>query len=273
MPAGLSNVVTIATAPTFSLALRADGTVVSWGNGGNGDIDVPLGLSNVVAIAAGVGQCLALQADGTVVAWGAPAFGLTNVPYGMTRAKAISSGFAHNLALRFGQLNPVIIDEPKGQFTLTGGNATFSVAAEGFPPITYQWQFDGEGIIGATNSTLRVTNAQSTNQGTYQAIVSAQFGSITSLPATLTLILPPQIVSTTPAAASFTNWINGTNLLLSVTATNADPAGYPLTYQWFLNGTNVPGATNANFTVNADSSQYDTVSVTVTDVAGSTNVS
>ena len=43
--------VAIAAGGAQSLALRSDGTVVEWGNGGA--ITVPAGLSNVVAIAAG----------------------------------------------------------------------------------------------------------------------------------------------------------------------------------------------------------------------------
>ena len=70
MPPALGNVVAVAAGGGDSMALRADGTVVVWGNNTYGQTNVPPGLSNVVAIAAGFYHCLALRNDGTVVAWG-----------------------------------------------------------------------------------------------------------------------------------------------------------------------------------------------------------
>ena len=48
----------------------ADGTVVGWGNNASGQTNVPTGLTNVVAIAANGDSSLALKANGTVVTWG-----------------------------------------------------------------------------------------------------------------------------------------------------------------------------------------------------------
>jgi alpha-tubulin suppressor-like RCC1 family protein len=78
---GLTNVTQIAAGETHSLALRADGTVWAWGQGGikqlgDGNIaDSPTpvqvsGLTNVTRIAAGRYHNLAGRADGTVWAWG-----------------------------------------------------------------------------------------------------------------------------------------------------------------------------------------------------------
>ncbi len=74
VPAGLSNVVAIASGLYHNLALNADGTVVAWGFDGDGETTVPAGLSNVVAVACGGYHSLSLKADGTVVAWGQDAF-------------------------------------------------------------------------------------------------------------------------------------------------------------------------------------------------------
>ncbi len=70
-PPGLSNVVAIAAGERHALALRADGTVVAWGDNSHGQTNVPPGQSNVVAIAAaGYDQApAALRADGRVVLW------------------------------------------------------------------------------------------------------------------------------------------------------------------------------------------------------------
>jgi alpha-tubulin suppressor-like RCC1 family protein len=73
--------------------LKADGTVVAWGNNDYGQTDVPVGLGNVVAIAAGDSHNLALKADGTVVAWGWNGEGETDVPEGLSNVVAVAGGY------------------------------------------------------------------------------------------------------------------------------------------------------------------------------------
>ncbi|MGD0815677.1 MAG: LamG-like jellyroll fold domain-containing protein [Verrucomicrobiota bacterium] len=276
LPSDLSNnVVAIAAGGNNAMALRNDGTVEGWGDPYSGVTNVPYGLSNVVSVATGGNSGLALRANGTVVAWGdylEEDDSLTNEPAGMVGVKAISAGLEHNLVIESGQLNPIILEQPTDNYVFTGGSATFSVTGEGVSPITYQWQFNGTNIGGATNSTFTLTNAQSTNQGSYDVIISTPFGSITSAPATFELLQPPQIVSLSPPTPG-TNWINSTNFAVSVMATNADEYDYPITYQWSLNGTNEPRATNISFVVNLSSGQNETAAVRITDVAGTTNVS
>jgi alpha-tubulin suppressor-like RCC1 family protein len=98
-PAAATNVIAIAAGFSHSLALKADGTVIAWGQAGR--TNVPSGLSNVVAIAAGVGQSLALKNDGTIAAWGVPSTtATTNVPPGLSNIVAIACGDDHNLVLK-----------------------------------------------------------------------------------------------------------------------------------------------------------------------------
>lgn len=74
-----STVIAVAGGRSFSLALKSDGTVLTWGTGGDGTsftrltpvAMVGLGTNpRVTAIAAGAGHALARKADGTVWAWG-----------------------------------------------------------------------------------------------------------------------------------------------------------------------------------------------------------
>jgi hypothetical protein len=70
-----------------SLALKSDGTVVAWGNGGSGVLGAasylsssiaPVAVSvvsNVVSVAAGRDHSLVLKDDGTVWAWGSSQYG------------------------------------------------------------------------------------------------------------------------------------------------------------------------------------------------------
>jgi alpha-tubulin suppressor-like RCC1 family protein len=104
VPTGLTNVVAIAVGLRHNMALRNDGTVVTWGAcpGSTGifPVKTPEGLSNVIAIAAGTGHCLALKDDGTVVGWGYDGDDEIDVPADLTNVVAIAAGNTHNLALR-----------------------------------------------------------------------------------------------------------------------------------------------------------------------------
>jgi alpha-tubulin suppressor-like RCC1 family protein len=98
VPAGLTGVVSIAAGGSHSLALKSDGTVVSWGSNIFGQAAVPAGLTGVVSIAAGTYHTMALKSDGTVVAWGDS--GPTDVPVGLAGVVAIATGAFHSLALK-----------------------------------------------------------------------------------------------------------------------------------------------------------------------------
>jgi alpha-tubulin suppressor-like RCC1 family protein len=64
----LTNVLSIAASRGYSLALKKDGTVVSWGRMVNDQYPatVPAGLSNVIAISAGESFCLAITTNPVV---------------------------------------------------------------------------------------------------------------------------------------------------------------------------------------------------------------
>lgn len=64
----LSDVISIAAGHDYSMALKRDGTIVTWGRMVNDfyPATVPAGLSNVVAIAAGDNFCLAITTNSTV---------------------------------------------------------------------------------------------------------------------------------------------------------------------------------------------------------------
>ena len=130
-----SGVVAVSAGGNHSLALRSDGSVLSWGNDhfgelGNGLVALAAGEnqptpapvvglgagSGVVAIDAGGNHSLALRADGSVVAWGADHFGQLGVGGSRTGGRAVpvpvsglgagggvvavSAGISHSLALR-----------------------------------------------------------------------------------------------------------------------------------------------------------------------------
>jgi hypothetical protein len=82
-----------------SLALKADGSVVGWGNDEFGEIDPPTNLTNAIAISAGGYQSLALKSDGSIAFWGDYNGGIIP-PDTETDIVAIAAGFSYSLALK-----------------------------------------------------------------------------------------------------------------------------------------------------------------------------
>lgn len=101
-PADLGSVVALTSCGGEAVALRSDGSLISWslfGPQATINNPVPAGLGNVVAVAGNSTYILALKADGTVVAWSTSGL-LTNfVPTNLTKVVAISVG-GHSLALK-----------------------------------------------------------------------------------------------------------------------------------------------------------------------------
>ena len=69
-PASLDDAVALAIGSSHALAIRANGTVVAWGDNSFGQCNVPEGLVDVVVVAAFAQGSCALTADGRVFAWG-----------------------------------------------------------------------------------------------------------------------------------------------------------------------------------------------------------
>ena len=96
---GLGNIVSVAAGYDFSVALRFDGTVYTWGGNTQPRPTAISDLSGIVTIAAGQTDILALDHDGNVWQWsfgGAPA----QVP-GLSQVAAIDVGGSHFLALTY----------------------------------------------------------------------------------------------------------------------------------------------------------------------------
>src|SRR5207253_826417 len=62
---------------------------------------------------------------------------------------------------------PTIIGQPQDLTVNLGGTAQFNITATGAGILSYQWLFNGNPIAGATTTSLVITNAQTTNAGTY----------------------------------------------------------------------------------------------------------
>ena len=83
---------------------------------------------------------------------------------------------------------PSITTQPSNQTVTVGSAATFSVAASGTTPLTYQWQKGTTPITGATAANYTTAATTSSDNGSqFAVVVTNAVGSITSNAATLTV--------------------------------------------------------------------------------------
>src|SRR5690349_17401465 len=75
---------------------------------------------------------------------------------------------------------PVILAPLSNVVASLGSEASFIVQAEGTVPLTFQWQFNGQNLPGATNSWLSITNIEFFNAGDYNVTVSNANGTASS---------------------------------------------------------------------------------------------
>jgi Immunoglobulin I-set domain len=70
---------------------------------------------------------------------------------------------------------------------VVGSTVTFTASFTGTAPMSYQWQFDGANIPGATNTTLTLTNLQLSQSGAYNLVATNAYGSNSSSPNSFTV--------------------------------------------------------------------------------------
>lgn len=84
--------------------------------------------------------------------------------------------------------SPSITTQPSSVTVNSGMLATFTVAATGDGPLTYQWFQGGVTVAGGTGATLSIPSASSANIGSYYVIVTNASGTATSVPVSLTVL-------------------------------------------------------------------------------------
>ena len=159
-----------------------------------------------------------------------------------------------------------VLSPPTSQAVPSGAAVLFFVMADGTPPLSYQWSFNGTNLLDATNSVLVITNVQLTDAGNYAVEVSNAFGSEQSSNAVLIVGEPPAIVAQ-PADQTI---LLGASAAFAVTASGTAP----LEYQWSFGGANLVGATNSLLVItNVQLSDAGSYAVSVSNAFGSANSS
>lgn len=173
-----------------------------------------------------------------------------------TALRNLTNVYGVNLAW-LPQLAPNIISQPTNQTVPAFSNATFTVSATGIQttnpstnggasvivPLSYQWLKNGANLIGTTNATLTITNAQYNDIAVYSVIVSNSAGTMTSSNVTLTVTGE----NTPPTLAAISDSTINVGVTLVITNTAADTDAPPQTLTFSL----TTGPTNATFDTNS----------------------
>jgi hypothetical protein len=125
----------------------------------------------------------------------------TNATLTLTNVQAADGGaYAAFISNTYGQTNsasatltvlsvpPTIASQPTNQTVQAGSTANFAVTATGPKPFSYQWNYNGTNIAGATNATLTLTNVQTSQAGNYAVSVTNTYGSTLSSNAALSVL-------------------------------------------------------------------------------------
>jgi hypothetical protein len=99
---------------------------------------------------------------------------------------------AHLIVAVTNPVAPAIAVQPQSQTVSLGASPTFGVIPEisSSTPLSFQWQFNGTNIAGATTTAYKRTGVQPADAGGYSVIITNVAGSITSVVATLTVLAP-----------------------------------------------------------------------------------
>lgn len=84
---------------------------------------------------------------------------------------------------------PSILTQPTNKTVAAGQTATFVVSASGTPPLSYQWSFNAGPLLGATNTSLVLTNVGTNQAGIYAVTVTNLYGSLLSSNANLSVVI------------------------------------------------------------------------------------
>jgi len=279
---GLTGIADVAAGDNFCLALTGDGHVWAWGqnqygqlgDGSNVNSNLPLlvnGLDDVVAIRAGGNHSMALKSDGSLWVWGANSTGQlatgdytgssiplkVNLPIGVI---SFDGGAAHSIAAdsaghvycwgdnTFGQIGnnttttalyPVKINEAgQARIVRAGQYNSFVVRSD---ENVYSWGLNNQGQLGQQNlnivqhpeAALSLFGISGLDAGNaHVAAISAQTHSCASSPVLIHADTVPPV----------TVFLQG--LTLYTTTPGAQ-------FQWYYNGSPVPGATDSTLLIAA----------------------
>ena len=207
--------------------------------------------------------------SGTPTTAGSYTFNLTAYEFGAATG-LVSNTFPYTVVVAAANtaIAPSFTTQPQNQTVIAGNGVTFTAAASGSPTPTYQWNFNGAPISGATSATYSIASAQSSNAGSYTVTATNSAGSATSAASVLTV--NPVVISTAPVFTTqpiAVSVVSGSTVALTVAASST----LAPSYQWAKDGTAIPGATRPTLVLNgATTANAGNYTCTATNSGGST---
>ena len=203
----------------------------------NGRVGIILALPTDVSFRAGTRQLVKVNFQAVTAASVESVIAFTDqpVPRDVSDTNALSLVTTYvNATISLNPQPPAVTVSQNGSLVAAGTAATFTAAATGSGPLSYQWQFNNAPIAGATNSTYNIALVRATNSGSYVVVVSSPTGTVTSAPPALLAVL-----TWTNPAAIFYGTPLGSNQL-NATATVPGQFAYAPTNGAVLNaGSNI----------------------------------
>ncbi len=143
---------------------------------------------------------------------------VTNI-HGATTSSVVSLTVVDNTP-------PFITANPTNVTVVRGQPVTLEAAADGSPPLSFQWRSDGAPMSGATTNPLHIPSAAYSDAGNWDLVVTNSFGAATSQVAVVTVldVTAPLILNVTNIIVAPTG-PSGTIVSLSHIIANDDRDG------------------------------------------------
>jgi len=148
-----------------------------------------------------------------------------------------------------------------------GQSAQFTASVNGGnPPYTYQWYVNGNPVSGSASNTYTFDPSSSGTYNVYVAVTDSTGTTQNSNTLSITVYSAISVSISAPVTAITT----GQSIQINASASGGNGQ---FTYQWYVNGNPVSGATSSTFVFKPSSNGTYSIYVTITDSTGKTSAS